>query len=332
MPLLSRVHHIFLWFGPLLCACVFLSSLRKRAVEGRFQKPKQATPAPEVHEDYGVVEVGQKCTEGCFEGWDTVPLPSPAPAFDTMGMGELLDAWPPLAAFSSAESHREERDFAAAAEFSQALGAMMTPTPMTSTVMTPESMTPAVMTPESMTPAVMTPANITAAVMTPDSPTPVNLTPATANPTRFGCRTRPTAFVFDARTEKARSAAAPTTMPRSTGRPPLSYDGNGSYNDSDGGAEGGGPLGATPPGTALPFAGKFLEKRADSGDIEGESSIDSVAKMAETYLLAGPDEETYRGYEETVAAGTFLETTLAMLQPQQTALQQQETFVFGTGL
>ena len=286
---------------------------------------------PEVHQDFGVVEVGPKRTEECLEGWDTVPLPSPAPAFDTMGMGELLDAWPSLASFSSTESDREERDFAAAAEFSQALGAMMMPTAMPSTVMSPGSMTPAaaVVTPTFMTPTVMTPANITAAVMTPDSSTPASLTPAPTNPTRFGCRTRPTAFVFDARTEKARSAAASTTV--STGKPPLGYDGNGGYNDGDGGAGGRGALGTTPPGKALPFDGTFLEKRADSGDIEGGNSNDSVATVAETYLLAGPDEETYRGYEDAVAADTFLETTLAML-PQQTARQQQETFIFGTGL
>lgn len=319
-----------------VCVCVFVlssSSLRKkRAIESRFQKPKQTTPVPEVHQDYSAVpelhqgygtdEAGPKCIEECLEAWNTVPLPSPSPAFDTMGMGEPLDVWPPhRVSFSSTESDREERDFAAAAEFSQALCAIMP-----SSVMTPEDR----MAPTVMAPTVMTPADITAAVMAPDNLTSANPTSANSNPARYGCRTRPTAFVFDARTEKAISAA-PTTIPTSSVKPPLSYDSNGSFDGSDGGVRGGplAPLG-TPPRMELPFDGLFLEKQADSGDIKGGNAMDSVAEVADNYLLAGSDEENY---EDTVAADTFLETTLAMLPPQQqTALQQQEAFVFGSDL
>ena len=315
-----------------VCVCVF-RLLRKRSIEKRFQKPKQATPVPEVHQEYGAVEVGPKYIEECMEGWNTVPLPSPAPAFNTVGMDEPAHVWPPhRTSFSSTESDKEERDFAADAEFSQALGAIMTPTVSTPTVMTPTVMTPKVMTPANMTPAVMTPM-----VRTPENTTPVSLNPANSDPTGapYGCRTRPTAFLFDARSEKAGSVA-PTTISESAGKPPLSYNID-SFDDSDEGRE---LLGApeplstpmsTTPGTTLPFDGKFLDKRTDSGDIEGGNSIDSVADVAEDYLLAGSDEETYRGYEETVATDTFLETTFAMLHPQQTA-PQPETFLFGTSL
>lgn len=138
-------------------------------------------------------------------------------------------------------------------------------------------------------------------------------------PAHGGYRTRPTAFLFDAQAEKARRAP-PITIPKTAGNKP-------SLSDHDDGV--GGVLETSTPGAGQPLDGQFLEKRADSGDIEGGNAVDSVAEVAEQYLLAGSDEEAYRSYEETVAADSFLDTTFAMLHPQHQHQHQQQMFLFG---
>lgn len=53
--------------------------------------------------------------------------------------------------------------------------------------------------------------------------------------------------------------------------------------------------------------------RDEGGDIDGGNAVDSVAEVAETYLLSGSDEEGYQEIEDALAAEHWLDITDAML-------------------